>query len=42
MFGIPTVVAVAGATSRIKDGDLLEIDGGAGTVRLLRGQDEAP
>jgi rifampicin phosphotransferase len=42
MFGIPTVVAVAGATTRIKDGDLLEIDGGTGTVRLLRAEDEAP
>jgi pyruvate,water dikinase len=41
MLGIPTVVAVAGATARIADGDMLEIDGGAGTVRLLRGRDTA-
>lgn len=34
-LGIPTVVAVAGATSRIGDGDLIEIDGTVGTVRIL-------
>jgi pyruvate,water dikinase len=34
-LGIPTVVGVADATTIITDGQLLEIDGGAGTVRLL-------
>jgi pyruvate,water dikinase len=34
-LGIPTVVAVPGATSRIADGQLLEIDGATGLVRLL-------
>jgi pyruvate,water dikinase len=38
-LGIPTVVAVPGATRRISDGQRLELDGQAGTVRLLR--DEA-
>lgn len=35
MLGIPTVVAVPGATSEISDGDEVEIDGGSGTVRIL-------
>lgn len=35
MLGIPTVVAVADATSKISDGDLVEIDGRAGSVRIL-------
>jgi pyruvate,water dikinase len=34
-LGIPTVVAVPGATSRITDGQLVEIDGATGVVRLL-------
>jgi rifampicin phosphotransferase len=34
-FGLPAVVGVAGATLRIPDGRLIEIDGTAGTVRLL-------
>lgn len=34
-FGLPAVVGVAGATSRIRDGQTIEIDGTAGTVRLL-------
>lgn len=34
-FGLPAVVGVAGATDRIADGRLVEIDGTAGTVRLL-------
>jgi pyruvate,water dikinase len=34
-LGIPTVVAVANATSLIADGQLLEIDGAAGTVHLI-------
>lgn len=36
-LGIPTVVAVPGATTRIPDGALVEVDGGAGTVRVLDG-----
>jgi pyruvate,water dikinase len=34
-LGIPTVVAVPDATSRIADGQLVEIDGATGVVRLL-------
>jgi pyruvate,water dikinase len=34
-LGIPTVVGVADATSVIADGQLLEIDGAAGTVRIV-------
>jgi pyruvate,water dikinase len=34
-FGIPTVVAVPHATSRISDGASIEINGATGTVRLL-------
>jgi pyruvate,water dikinase len=34
-FGLPAVVGVAGATTSIVDGRLVEIDGSAGTVRLL-------
>jgi rifampicin phosphotransferase len=34
-FGLPAVVGVAGATLRIPDGRVIEIDGTAGTVRLL-------
>lgn len=34
-FGLPAVVGVAGATTRIADGRTIEIDGTAGTVRLL-------
>jgi phosphohistidine swiveling domain-containing protein len=35
LLGIPTVVAVAGATSRIADGVEIEVDGTAGTVRIV-------
>ncbi|MEO6504329.1 MAG: PEP/pyruvate-binding domain-containing protein [Jatrophihabitantaceae bacterium] len=35
LLGIPTVVAVAEATTRIPDGALIEVDGAAGTVRIL-------
>jgi len=35
LLGVPTVVAVAGATTRIPDGAEVELDGGAGTVRIL-------
>jgi len=34
-FGIPAVVAVAGALSTLSDGELLEVDASAGTVRRL-------
>ncbi len=34
-LGIPTVVGVAGATDAIRTGDLVELDGAAGTVRVL-------
>jgi len=34
-LGIPCVVSVVDATKRIPDGALIEIDGGAGTVRIL-------
>jgi pyruvate,water dikinase len=37
LLGIPTVVAVPDATRRIPDGALIEIDGDAGTIRILRG-----
>jgi len=35
-FGLPAVVGVAGATLRIADGQIIEIDGTAGRVRLLQ------
>ena len=34
-FGIPTVVSVPGATKRIPDGALVEVDGATGVVTLL-------
>ncbi|MEO5703356.1 MAG: PEP-utilizing enzyme [Candidatus Limnocylindrales bacterium] len=34
-FGLPAVVGVVGATGKIADGRMVEIDGTAGTVRLL-------
>jgi len=34
-YGIPTVVGTTVATSVIRDGQLLEVDGQAGTVRIL-------
>jgi rifampicin phosphotransferase len=34
-YGIPCVVGVAGATAMIRDGQEIEVDGDAGTVRLL-------
>jgi pyruvate,water dikinase len=42
MLGIPTVVAVAGATSKISDGDEVEIDGSSGSVRILRRPSQRP
>jgi len=35
-FGIPTVVGVDDACTRIPNGAPLEIDGGSGVVRFLR------
>ncbi|MEU5599908.1 PEP/pyruvate-binding domain-containing protein [Streptomyces sp. NPDC020298] len=35
LLGIPTVVAVASVTSIVRDGDLVELDGRTGTVRVL-------
>ncbi|MCH7970441.1 MAG: hypothetical protein IH960_05275 [Chloroflexi bacterium] len=34
-YGIPATVGAAGATFAIKDGDQIEVDGDAGTVRIL-------
>ncbi|WP_218852473.1 PEP-utilizing enzyme [Spelaeicoccus albus] len=34
-YGLPAVVGVAGATSTISDGQLVEVDGDSGVVRLL-------
>jgi pyruvate,water dikinase len=36
-YGVPTVVAVAGATRNLPDGARVRVDGGAGEVRLLDG-----
>jgi pyruvate,water dikinase len=36
-IGVPCVVSVAGACDRIADGATVEIDGLAGTVRILQG-----
>lgn len=35
LLGIPTVVSLAQATNLIPDGSLIEVDGAAGTVRIL-------
>lgn len=34
-LGIPAVVGAVGATSAIRTGDLVEVDGSNGTVRIL-------
>ncbi len=34
-LGIPAIVGVAGATTRLHDGQLIEIDGGTGTVAVV-------
>jgi phosphohistidine swiveling domain-containing protein len=36
-LGIPSVVSIPGVTKWLRDGDLVEIDGGKGTVRRLLG-----
>jgi pyruvate,water dikinase len=38
-YGVPCVVALGNATARIRTGDELELDGGAGTVRILKRAD---
>jgi phosphohistidine swiveling domain-containing protein len=35
-FGIPAVVAVPGATRLLRDGQLIEVDGSAGIVRVIQ------
>jgi nucleoside-diphosphate-sugar epimerase/phosphohistidine swiveling domain-containing protein len=37
-FGIPAVVSVDGATDRLQDGQLVEVDGGRGLVTILSSQ----
>lgn len=39
-YGVPTVTAAVVATSMIRDGDIVEVDGTAGTVTIFR--DSAP
>ena len=34
-LGLPCVVAATGATTTILDGTLIEVDGAAGTIRIL-------
>ena len=34
-YGLPAVLGVPGATVRLGDGAVVEVDGGAGTVRVL-------
>ncbi len=34
-YGLPAVVGCEGATSRFRDGDVVTVDGGAGTVTLV-------
>ncbi len=34
-IGVPAVVSVTDATSRLRDGDLIEVDGDRGIVRVL-------
>ena len=34
-YGIPAVFGTGNATALLKDGQLIEVDGDAGTVRLL-------
>ncbi len=42
MLGIPTVVAVPGATTAVSDGDEIEVDGRSGTVRILHRHSQKP
>jgi pyruvate,water dikinase len=41
-FGIPAVIGTSVATRRIKTGDRLRVDGGAGRVEILAGEPAAP
>lgn len=34
-LGVPAVIGAAGALSTLKDGQLVEIDGGAGTIKII-------
>ena len=34
-YGLPAVLAVAGATTRIRDGQRIAVDGAEGTIELL-------
>ncbi len=34
-LGIPAVIGAVGATSAIRTGDLVEVDGSAGVVRIV-------
>ena len=40
-YGIPTVVALNGATTRIRDGQIISMDGGTGMI-CLRDEDQHP
>jgi pyruvate,water dikinase len=35
-YGIPAVVATGDATLRLRDGEAVTVDGGAGTVEVIR------
>ena len=35
-YGIPAVVDTGVATSRIRDGELVEVDGDAGIVKIIK------
>ncbi len=37
-MGIPTIVGIENLTRRLQDGDEVEVDAGAGTVRILSSQ----
>ena len=39
-YGIPCVSGIDNATKLVKDGDLLELDGSAGTVQIIRDNGE--
>ncbi len=41
-FGIPAIVDMKGATRILKDGQLVEVDGNAGTVKVLEGEQAGP
>lgn len=40
-YGIPAVLGVNGATARIRDGDLIEVDGSTGVVSLVTAVDDS-